>query len=348
MWVLTFADVRMRARQFAIATIGTALVFSMALVIAGLSGGFRAETRRSVEGVGGDGFLVTAGSGGPFTSVSLMPSTVVDQVRRLPGVTRADPILVFQQRFSSPRGFVYGPVIAGPPGGLGAPPVRGLAPLRHGEAVVDDLAKVKVGETFTIGNERFRAVRRVHGYSILGGLPNVYISLADAQALAFSGRDVETAVAIRGRPTSVPRTLALYTNQQARQDVLDRLGNAVKSIDIFVRLLWLVAAVIIGAVVYLSSLERLRDFAVLKAIGSSSRQLYAGLAAQAVLIALLAAAVAIGLLPLIATFIPIPLAVPVFELYLLPIVAIVVGLLASLSGLRQAVRVDPALAFASG
>ncbi len=49
---------------------------------------------------------------------------------------------------------------------------------------------------------------------------------------------------------------------------------------------------IIGSVVYLSALERQRDFAVLKAIGTSNRTLLASLALQAVIVALAAVAVA--------------------------------------------------------
>jgi putative ABC transport system permease protein len=347
MWVLTVADLRMRLRQFAIATIGTALVFAIALVVAGVAGGFRAETKHTVEGIGADGFVVPAGSGGPFTSVSVMTPGVVDQVRRTPGVTAAEPMLIFQQQFNTPHGRVYGPVIAGPATGVGAPPVRGFRALQHGEAIVDDLAKVKVGETFGIGPLKFRAVRKVHGYSMLGGLPAVYITVNDARALAFSGRELETTVAFRGHPTALPATLTAYSNKQARNDVLDRLGSAVSTIDTMQRMMFVVGAVIIGAVVYLSSLERRRDFAVLKAVGSSSRWLYAGLATQAVVVAVLAAGVGVALLPLLSLFVPIPLSVPAYQFYALPVVAVVVGALASLAGLRQAVRVDPAQAFAN-
>ena len=347
MWVLTAADLRMRLRQFAIATIGTALVFAIALVVAGVAGGFRTETKLTVESVGGDGFVVPAASGGPFTSVNVMPAATVDQVRKIPGVTAADPVLVFQQQFHTSHGRVYGLVIAGAPHKLGAPPVKGLAPLAHGTAVVDDLSKVDVGKSFSIGRSDFRAVRRVHGYSIFGGLPTVYISLADAQALAFEGRNVETTVAFRGHPRSVPKTLSVYTNKEARTDVLDRLGSAVSTIDILQRMMFVVGAVIIGAVVYLSSLERKRDFAVLKAVGSSSSWLYAGLAIQAVAVAVLAAAIGVALLPLLQVLVPIPLSVPHVQFYALPIVAVIVGMLASLAGLRAAVRVDPAQAFAN-
>src|SRR4029453_16193 len=52
---------------------------------------------------------------------------------------------------------------------------------------------------------------------------------------------------------------------------------------------------IIGAMVYLSTLERVRDLAVLKAIGVSTRSLLVGLVFQAVVLALASAALAVVL-----------------------------------------------------
>jgi len=53
----------------------------------------------------------------------------------------------------------------------------------------------------------------------------------------------------------------------AVNDLLRPLKVAVNSISIVAILLWIVVALIVGSVVYLSALERLRDFAVFKAIG---------------------------------------------------------------------------------
>jgi putative ABC transport system permease protein len=103
--------------------------------------------------------------------------------------------------------------------------------------------------------------------------------------------------------------------------------------------------VIIGAVVYLSALERRRDFAVLKAIGSSTRWLYGGLALQAGVLALVSAGLAVLLEHPIGAMMPMPLALPAGSVATLPPVALAIGLLASLSGLRLALRADPALAF---
>jgi putative ABC transport system permease protein len=135
------------------------------------------------------------------------------------------------------------------------------------------------------------------------------------------------------------------TNDTAREDSLRPLQSGISSIGSSRTFLWVIAAIIIGAVVYLSTLERVRDFAVLKAVGASSRDLFLGLAAQSVVVALVSAALAAVLAQLLAPLFPLTIAIPWTAYALLPVVALVVGLLASLVGLRKAITVDPALAF---
>jgi len=123
------------------------------------------------------------------------------------------------------------------------------------------------------------------------------------------------------------------------------LKVAVGAITIVAFLLWIVAVLIVGSLVYLSALERLRDFAVFKAIGVPTRQILVGLALQAVVVALLAAVVGVILAQLLAPLFPMLVVVPTSAYLALPVIAIAIGLLASIAGLRRAVAVDPALAF---
>lgn len=102
---------------------------------------------------------------------------------------------------------------------------------------------------------------------------------------------------------------------------------------------------LVGSVVYLSALERLRDFAVFKAIGTPTRSIMAGLALQALVIALLAAVVGVVLAQVLAPLFPMIVAVPVGAYLALPVAAIVIGLFASVAGLKRVVTVDPAQAF---
>ena len=117
------------------------------------------------------------------------------------------------------------------------------------------------------------------------------------------------------------------------------------SIDLIRILLWVVAAIIIGAVVYLSALERQRDFAVLLAVGGRSRQLATSLAIQAVFVALLAVATAAALQAVVAPVFPLKVRVPPASLWQLPTVAVVVALLAASAAMRRVRKTDPAAAF---
>ena len=125
------------------------------------------------------------------------------------------------------------------------------------------------------------------------------------------------------------------------------MANPTTTIDNTRVVMWLVAALIVGAVTYLSVLERLRDFAVFRAVGGTSRSLVFTVCLEAVLASTLAALLAAVLANLLKPFFPIPLDITVPAYLALPLVGITVGLLASLAGLRRAVRVDPALAFSS-
>ncbi len=110
--------------------------------------------------------------------------------------------------------------------------------------------------------------------------------------------------------------------------------------------MWVIAAIIVAALVYVTALERTRDFAVLKALGSSTGLLFVGLAVQAVAVALAAAVIAAILSTFMTGIFAQPVDIPGNAFVVLPLSALVVGLLASLAALRRAAAVDPAAAFA--
>src|SRR5207244_1443426 len=109
-------------------------------------------------------------------------------------------------------------------------------------------------------------------------------------------------------------------------------------------LLWIVAAGIVASIVYLNALERTRDFAVLKATGSSNASIVAGLAFQATLLTLLAAVLAVVVAFVLKPGFPFPVTLSAGSVLKIVVVAIVVGLVASLVGVRRAVTTDPAIA----
>ncbi len=118
-----------------------------------------------------------------------------------------------------------------------------------------------------------------------------------------------------------------------------------QSIVIMAVLMWLIAAGIIGLIVYLSAVERTRDFAVFKATGAPTRIIVGGLMIQAVLVALTAAVLSLAVARLVALGMPVPAGVSIAGFAQLVVISVVIGVLSSLAGVRSALHTDPALAF---
>ena len=344
-WVLALRDLQWRRRRFGIAIAGTALVFAMTLLLSGLATSFRAEATRTIDALKADAWVVRSGISGPFTAMSTIPAEAWRAVLDSPTVQAASPLLVMHQSLSAPVAEdvnLFGYRLQG----LGEPRVvAGRLPKRKGEVVVDRTLELKVGARFAIAKKPFRVVGLTEGMTFNAGASNIYMPIEDAQKLAFEGRPVANAVLVRGAPLSVPKGLALMSNDAVRDDLLRPVENAVAAIDMVNFLLWIVAVNIIGAVVYLSALERVRDFAVLKATGYSTRSLLGGLGLQSVLVSVGAVALAMGISRILVRYFPLPVTIPGRSMLILPAVGIGVGLIASLFGVRRAGSVDPALAF---
>ncbi len=345
MFLLTLRDLQFRAVRFGIAIVGTALVFSMVLIMSGLSARFRNEPKTTVEAIGGDHWVVAEGVTGAFTSGATIPTSLAEQLEA-DGAEAADSVSMVRHTAEGDQTtdvFLFGHE----PGGIGTPETyEGEAEVEEGEIVAAEETRFAVGDTIKISGEDFQVIGLTRSRTIFGGTPILFMDLTDVQKLVYQGSPVATAVVVRGDLPDLPEGFEAKTVEETWKDALRPLEKPVGAIDVVQILLWLVAATIIGAVVYLSALERRRDFAVMKAVGASSRGLLAGLAAQSILVAMLAALVATGIQQLLVPVFPIPIEVPAKAYIQLPILALLAGALASLGGLRKAVNVDPALAFA--
>ena len=348
MLLVSIRDLQWRRRRFFIALLATALVFALAMVLTGISQGFRNEVTRTVNALDADRWLVPSTATGPFTSSRVFPATSAEGVGAMPGVEAADAILIGRESVRTPK-LQDVAVIGVVPGGLGNPQLddgRGVeAP---GEIVADRSLGLPLDGTVRIGETAFRIVGRTSGLTSLAGAPTLFIPIGDAQRLSLGGQSLASTILTRGVPESTPEGFRAMTADEVMSDLRRPLRKATATIDLVRVLLWIVAAGIIGSIVYLQSIERTRDFAVLKATGTTSASLFGGLAIQAVVLALTSAAAAFVLAFALAPLLPVRIEIPGGAYALLPLVAIVVGLLASLAGLRRAVSTDPALAFGGG
>jgi putative ABC transport system permease protein len=345
MWLVGFRDLIWRRRRFVVATLAAALVFAITLVLSGLTASLHRETSSTVKAIGADAWVVPPGVSGAFTNTETLPASLAKTIAAEPGVRGATPLVLALQTAHMPAPTDMN-VIGYQLGGFVNPPLTSGRAIGHdGEIVVDARLHRHIGDRVVIGTRDFSVVGITKGVSYLGGIGAGFITLRDAQAVLFSGQPFATAIVTRGIPRSLGSQFTVLDNAQVLTDLRRPVRMASQTIGLLDLLLWAIAAGIIGAILYVSALERTRDFAVLKAIGSPNRFVLAGLASQAIVLSLTAAAVAIGFSFALAPLFPMAVDVPLVAYPLLIFVSIVVGSLASIAGLRRALSIDPALAF---
>lgn len=331
-------DLVFRRRRYLISTFGCGLVFAIGLVMTGLSDAFPVEWERMVEALGARSFVTPEKLSGPFTGASpfeadRLPDDVEPFAYAVQTATADEPVTVALMGLAPSS-----PSVPRIDGG------RGFS--RAGEALVSTRAPFEVGDTIRVSGHELRVVGTVGDLSVNGGMPAVIVPLREAQEILYRGLPLVGAGIVRsGAMPAAPEGLQMQSAASAREDALRLLASARKSIDFVKLLLWLVAALIIGSVTFLSVIERLRDFAVFKAIGTSAPGIAAGVVLQTVVLALLSALLGIGLGWLIAPLFPLPVVISLRAALLLPALGMAVGVVASLFGLSRVLKVEPALAF---
>lgn len=333
-----------------IAIVGVGLVLAMALLLSGLAAGFRSEVQGTVGAVGATEWVMSAAAHGRVTAFAAFPELDALSVQGEKGVRTAAPLLIVPfQVVHVGGGLATSNLIGVVPGRLGDPPVAaGHRLAGPNQVVVDSKLHAPLGSRVVLGGHAFRVVGLVTDRTLTGGLPVIYATVASVQAVTTGGQPLITAVVVTGHmvaPAQLPSGLVVLRPDQVVSATVSQLETAVTSIDNTRWLMWAVAAVIVASMLYVVALERRQDFAILKALGSSSRALFLSLLFESVVVTLVATAVAelvvMGIVPLFSQ----PVDLTLGARALLPVVALGVGIVASFSALRRVTGADPAAAF---
>jgi putative ABC transport system permease protein len=344
---VTFADLRYRYKQFLIAVVGAGMVLAMGVLLAGLVGGFSWEINQVVNAQQADRWVISHKAAGQLTAGTTFSQTAVAAIGRQPSVQQVAGMVVLPQEPLMLNGRqVLVNIVGVPQQGFGSPTgVAGSGLAHSDDAIIDSKVHGRIGDVLTGGSSIFHVVGTVHNRTLLGGLPVIYVPIVAAQRFAFGGQPLVTAVAVQGTPASAPAGLDVLTNQRVEHQTLTTLAGGISSIKRTRWLMWLVATIIIAALIYVSALQRVRDFAVLKALGASSAALFGSLCLQAIVVTLAAAAFAAVVSNFMGGLFTQPVAIPASAFITLPLIAVAVGILASLVAVRTATRADPVAAF---
>ena len=344
MWLVSLRDLQFRARRFVIAVLVTSLVFGIALAIDGMRRSVQHESPAIVAMFGADRWFVAKGATGPFTTTRVLDASNQDAIRDAPGVKRADAVVLSRTVVSGPPAKDAN-LVGQVPGGLGSPSIsEGRGVKGPGEAVISSGVSSDVGGRVVVGGKSFKVVGKTGEGRYYFGVPSVFVTLRDAQDIVFKGQPLAMAIAVDGNAPA-PAGMKALTNEEVVSDLNRPVKGGVQSIVVMAVLMWVIAAGIIGLIVYLSAIERIRDFAVFKATGAPNRLIVGGLMLQAVLVAFAAGILAIGVSKLVGLGLPFPSELGAAGIVQLVVISILVGVLASIAGVRRALSTDPAVAF---
>lgn len=355
-----FAD----RRRATLTVLGVASSLLLVLVLDGIFAGAIDRVTYYIRTSPADVFVSQSGVRTMHMSASALPAVTADLVEAVPGVAWATPIAFASGSVAGPRGRQLSYLIGYDTGtGRGGPTnlTAGRAP-RAGEAVLDVQAAnqlgLDLGDRFTVMGTQVRAV----GFSTGGSSITNTTVFVDLEEFARIHDDRTSYVLAAVDPDTEPSVVAARIGErvqgvtvQTREQFAASEARVVSDMSAdLLRLMSTIGLSIALAVIALglmtATLNRLRDYAVLKALGARTGRLAGSVAMQVLLTVALAAAVAtiaaVGLAWLL------PVAAPKIQISVTAAVvaqttgsALLVGLLAALWPLRRIAALDAATAF---
>jgi putative ABC transport system permease protein len=177
--------------------------------------------------------------------------------------------------------------------------------------------------------------------------------LLDAVIASQSTNNYVNAILVRIKPGYIPREVGANIARWQRLQVYDRvwmediligklIATSAKQIAMFLVILAIVSATIVAFIIYTLTMDKIREIAVLKLLGTRNRTIAAMIMQQAIALGVIGFAVG----KITATF-----AAPLFPKYVLLVpgdsllglfAVLVICVLASLIAIRMALKVDPA------
>ena len=340
-------DLQWRRRRIVIAIVGTGLVFAMSLLMSGLANSFSVEVNRTLDRQGAQAWVILATSPGAFSPGSFLLPGDVAAIIATTG-PQSTPVLYGSAVADLGRSRPADVSVMGiGEGGLAQPSHldEGDSLLGEGKVSTPRSLGLHTGDQLSLSGRVFTVSGVVDTASVLAGLPLLQMDLADAQGVLVGGQPVVSTVLTTDANPTLPAEYRTQDKPAVARGLMRPLKNAVQSIQFVKALLWLVAALVLAAVVYLGVLDRTRDIAVFKATGASTAAVGAGVCVQAVVVAVLAAVLGVGLGVLLAPRFPMQVDIESGSMMSLPLLAMAIGMLAGMLGVRRVAGIEPVTAF---
>ncbi len=352
----------------------TGIVFSVVLsaIQLGLFVGFKRATSDLIARSGADVWVKSEGVTHLESAVAF-PEAWRYRVLATPGVAAAEKYIANFGQWKRPDGAEEGIMILGVeltatmgrPWNLTAGRAEDLA--EPDAVIVDELYLAKlgirgVGDVAEIRGRRARVVGLTRGIRTFTTAPPVFTSFKNAQGFAGIDRDRTLYVLVRAASGTDPAELAgrlderlhgadaLTTEEfRAAQESYWMFGTgAGVTVLIAAGLGMLVGVVVVAQTIYAATMDHLKEYGTLKAIGAANSYIYRVITQQALASAVVGYGVGMAIalamsrasqLGTTAILLPWPLVVT------LAVVTAAMCLVASIVSINKATRIDPAMVF---
>ena len=350
------------------------IAFSVVLMGAqlGLLIGFSQTASTLVDHIDADLWVIPLGT----TNADIagrMPSRRRHEALAVPGVASVDELMVQFAFWRKPDGGRESVIITGfsMASGRGAPWALAegeLADLQVADGVILDRLYMKklgvsaLGQEIDINNRRARVVGFTDGIRTFTQSPYVFTTHARAQWLTL-GQDDETtyllvklaegadAAAVRSTLAQrLPWVEVLSSDQFARRTQAYWMitTGAGAALLLAASLGLIVGVVIVGPTLYASTLDRLPEYATLRAIGADHRYLHRVIVKQAAISAVFGYAMGLVITLAMVAYSQtgnVAMALPPWAVALLALLTLAMCMLGALVSIRRITRIDPTTVF---
>jgi putative ABC transport system permease protein len=314
--------------RFGITVAGVAFAVTLVLLQVGLFVGLLDKATTTIEHANAD-IWVTSRNTPNVDFAHTFPETAVLRVRGIPGVARADNLIINFMNLQLPNGAEEGTLVYAledfAAWNLPWAVAEGdVADLRRGPYVFMDRSAARRFGRFTTGEyreilrRRFKIIGTTTGAASFTTAPITFMDYRRAQELTDLLRGKTTYILVKlAQGAEAAPVAAEIRRRLPYNDVYDKAAWAARSRNYWIQstglgmsmgvtvfLGILVGIVIVGQTLYTSAVEHVKEFGTVKAIGGSSWDIYRILGEQALIAAVigftLGAGVSIGMRPLMA------------------------------------------------
>lgn len=372
---LAYRNLFQSKARLAISVGGVALALMLILALDAVVTGVEARVTAYIDNSGADLFVSQKDVRNMHMASSSMPEKVLDQVKGVPGVQSASPVLYVTNvvEAGQEQGLVYViglPVAPGAPGAsMGGPwkVPEGKALPADGEVIVDRGLAEQLG--VGLGSE-VKVLGRPFKVAGLSGetasLTNsiAFISMRDFRS-ALGASEVVSFVLVKALPGEDAGQLAeriesrvegvtVQSRQEfARQERIVIRDMSTDLVNIMNLIGLVIGLAVMSLTVYTATFSRLPEYGVLKAVGARNGHLYRAVLAQTFCSVLLGLALGVSFTLLLSMAAPnlgsnLYLQVSGESLLKVTVAAVVIAGISATLPVRQIVGLDPATVFRRG